>query len=143
MKFISISLVIIIGVILLAVSGGALVDATNTDVIAPMPSPWPEDATSDYLTLNASEPIVMTSDLREVSTVDEITDLAAHVSDNQVDQAKNANGAIAAVSIAGYTTIAGMEASHTFRDVAVIAGLCFIAYVMLKLKGGNNNGRDH
>jgi len=61
-------------------------------------------------------------------------DLAAHVDDNQVEMAKDATGKITTVAIAGYTTIAGITAQHTFRDVAMICGLCFLGWVWLQSK---------
>jgi hypothetical protein len=122
------------GVILLITAGGAIGDAMNADYIAPMPTPFHNDVTSDILTI--AEPEAITGEVREVAIVDEITDLARDVSDNQVRQDVSSNQALVAVSVAGYTTIGALEASHTFRDVIfiLVLGGCFIGFVVLKLK---------
>jgi hypothetical protein len=128
----------IAGVILLITAGGAIGDAMNVDYVAPMPSPYPQDVTNDYLTI--AQPTVMTDEIREVAVIDEITDYARDVSENQVRQDVSSNQALVAVSVAGYTTIGAIEAEHTFRDVAfaLVIGACFVGWVMLKLKSNEN-----
>jgi hypothetical protein len=61
-------------------------------------------------------------------------DLEAHEIDAVTERQEDATGKIAQVAIAGYSTIGGLEMLHTFRDIAVIAGIVIIAVMWLKGK---------
>ena len=131
-----IALLIFGGIALAAIASGAFADATNLDVISPMPTPYALDTTADILTV--SQPEEISPEVREVAIADEITDMARDMSGNQLAQAQDATGALTVVSVAGYTTIAGMQAGNNIRDIAIVAGVVIIAFLLMK----NRNNKE-
>ena len=61
-------------------------------------------------------------------------ELDAHQMDVQLEHQKDATSKMSTVVLASYATITGITSQHTFRDVVVILGLCFLAWVWLQSK---------
>ena len=134
-----------VGVLAIALLFGgfwALLDGANVDYIAPMPTPHAQDSTSDILTMSDGEPIEMSPELAEVAIMDEVTDLARDVSDNQLAQSQSANGAIAGVAVAGYAANTAIVTSFNARDV--ILAICVVAglFLFLQIKRSSNEKRQ-
>ena len=128
-----IALIVVIGVALIIVATGAMTDAANVDVISPMPSPYPQDTTSDVMTLQDDAPLELSPEMREVAIVDEITDFGRDVSSNQVQQAEDATGALTTVSVASYAAIASIVGGYNARDIMLAVALCVALYLGLKM----------
>ena len=143
MKNVLIPLLVVIGIVLIIVSAGAMTDAANVDVISPMPSPYPEDTTSDVMTLQGDDPLELSPEMREVAVIDEITDFGRDVSSNQLEQAQDATGALTTVSVASYAAIASIVSGYNMRDVLMIAGLIGALWMLYKIMNASKkNGGE-
>ena len=96
-----------------------------------VPLALPVDENTDSITQG-----VEVSD--EVAIMDETTDLARVMSDNQAEQAKDATAKIATVATAGYGAIMGVEVMHTIRDVFIVGALALVAVMWLKGRSSKN-----
>ena len=138
-----IALLVVIGIVLIIVSAGAMTDAANVDVISPMPSPYPEDVGSDVFTVQDDTPIELSEGMQDVAIVDEITDFGRDVSSNQVQQAQDATGALTTVSVASYAAIASIVSGYNMRDVLMIAGLIGALWMLYKIMNASKkNGGE-
>lgn len=110
MKPVLIGLAVLIALAFIGVGCWGVLDATNIDVINPVPTQPP---------------------MNEI-------DLDAHQMDVQLAHQVDATGKIAAVAVAGYSTIAAMQGANTFRDVAFMAFVLVALYIVWQMRRGNS-----